>query len=175
MVAMLADMFGRSSFSPSCCPSAFCDAMPLKRSFSRLDPFVRGQIVGMRAAGAKREDIVKKVKKKDGRSPTIRAVDAVLAKHACDPQWHGGDSSAAGVACGCGWRFFAPCPCARTFVGTMPLAWQACVYVTVASLPQLVPRYVPEQKTPRKRCSWRVAGTIHTRIPCSWWDPLCRV
>ena len=62
--------------------------MPSKRSFSRLDPFVRGQIVGMRAAGAKREDIAKTVKKKDGRSPTIRAVDAVLAKHAGDPQWH---------------------------------------------------------------------------------------
>ena len=87
--------------------------MPLKRSFSRLDPFVRGQIVGMRAAGAKREDIVKKVKKKDGRSPTIRAVDAVLAKHACDPQWHGGDSSAGG----------RPRPlCARTRAGLQPRA-----------------------------------------------------
>ena len=56
---------------------------------------------------------VKKVKKKDGRSPTIRAVDAVLAKHACDPQWHGGDSSAGGRP-----RSL----CARTRAGLQPRA-----------------------------------------------------
>ena len=50
------------------------------RSGARLDAFARGQIWGMRQAGAKREAIAGAVRKKDGTKPTLRAVDGVLAK-----------------------------------------------------------------------------------------------
>ena len=70
--------------------------MVLKSSLSRLDPFTRGQIVGLRQAGLKRDAIAKRVKKRDGASPSVRAVDAVLAKKSSSPSWHGEDSSAGG-------------------------------------------------------------------------------
>ena len=50
-----------------------------KATFSRLDAFARGQICGMRAAGTARRSTRKTVKKTDGTSPTLRAVDGVLA------------------------------------------------------------------------------------------------
>ena len=71
-------------------------SMPRKTSFARLDAFTRGQIVGLRQEGATRASIVKRVKKLDGTRPSIRAVDAVLAKKAASPAWHGEDSSAGG-------------------------------------------------------------------------------
>ena len=37
----------------------------------------------------KREDIRKKVRKKDGKRPCLRAVDGVLKKFEEDPQWDG--------------------------------------------------------------------------------------
>lgn len=46
-----------------------------------MDAFARGAICALRAAGAKREDIAKSVRKKNRQRPHIRAVDAVLAKH----------------------------------------------------------------------------------------------
>ena len=63
---------------------------------ARLDAFARGAICALRAAGAKRDDIAKKVRKKDGKRPSLRAVDAVLAKHKEDPSWRGDDSRAGG-------------------------------------------------------------------------------
>ena len=66
------------------------------KSAARLDPFTRGTICGMRAAGATRPDIVRRVRKKDGKRPTLRAVDAVLARHREDPAWTGEDSRAGG-------------------------------------------------------------------------------
>ena len=63
---------------------------------ARLDAFARGQIWGMREAGVGRAEIRKKAKKTDGTRPTLRTVDAVLAKKASDPAWRGEDSSAGG-------------------------------------------------------------------------------
>ncbi len=63
---------------------------------ARLDAFARGQIWGMRKAGAERKTIRKETKKKDGTRPTLRSVDAVLAKKKADPKWRGEDSSAGG-------------------------------------------------------------------------------
>ena len=44
----------------------------------------------------KREDIAKKVRKKDGKRPSLRAVDAVLAKNHADLAWRGDESRAGG-------------------------------------------------------------------------------
>ena len=68
----------------------------VKRTFARLDPFTRGQIFGLRQAETKRTVIARKVKKKDGTHPSLKAVDAVLAKRRANPKWHGEDSSAGG-------------------------------------------------------------------------------
>ena len=65
-------------------------------SAARLDAFARGAICALRAAGAKREDIARRVRKKDGTRPTLRSVDAVLAKHCADPHWRGEASRAGG-------------------------------------------------------------------------------
>ena len=65
-------------------------------SAARLDAFARGAICALRAAGAKREDITRRVRKKDGKGPTIRSVDAVLAKHRADLHWRGKDARAGG-------------------------------------------------------------------------------
>ena len=65
-------------------------------SMARLDPFTRGTIVGSRAAGVTRDDIVQRVRKKDGKRPTLRAVDGVLARHREEPAWRGEDSRAGG-------------------------------------------------------------------------------
>ena len=44
-----------------------------------MDVFARGMIWGMHVAKAPREDICKEVVKKDGRPPSIQAVDQVIA------------------------------------------------------------------------------------------------
>ena len=49
-------------------------------SLARLDAFTRGQIWGMRQAGASRDQIADAMHKKDGTKPSLRAVDGVLAK-----------------------------------------------------------------------------------------------
>ena len=68
-------------------------AMP---SVARMDPFTRGTICGLRAAGVARPEIVRRVRKKDGKRPSIRAVDAVLARHRVEPAWRGEDPRAGG-------------------------------------------------------------------------------
>ena len=65
-------------------------------SMARLDAFAHGAICALRARGVKREDIARAVRKKDGKHPHLRAVDAVLAKHRADPEWRGDDSRAGG-------------------------------------------------------------------------------
>ena len=67
-----------------------------KASFARLSPLAKGRIVGMREAGMKRAAIRKKVKKKDGKRPCLRAVDAVLKKFEEDPEWDGCEKRTAG-------------------------------------------------------------------------------
>jgi len=69
-------------------------AMPVPRatrkpSFARLSPLARGRIIGMREAGAQRDVILKKVKKKDGKATSLQTVDSVLARFAEDPEWDG--------------------------------------------------------------------------------------
>ncbi len=59
---------------------AVAEIMVKRTSFARLDPFTRGQTVGMRQAGTPRDMIIESVMKKDGTRLSIRAVDAVLAK-----------------------------------------------------------------------------------------------
>ena len=48
-------------------------------SYVRLDAFARGEILGMRQAGATREEIQRKVRKKDGRSASATGIDDVIA------------------------------------------------------------------------------------------------
>ena len=66
------------------------------KGYARFSTFARGQIVGMRMEGAKREKIRKKIKKKNGRTANLRAIDDVLAHARVDLSWEGGDSSAGG-------------------------------------------------------------------------------
>ena len=65
-------------------------------SMARLDAFARGAVCALRAEGMRREDIVKKVRKKDGKRPSLQAVDTVLAKHHADLATRDGDSRAGG-------------------------------------------------------------------------------
>jgi len=51
-----------------------------KPSFARLSPLAKGRIVGLREAGTERDGIVKQVQKKDGKSPSLKAVDNVLQR-----------------------------------------------------------------------------------------------
>ena len=66
------------------------------RSAARVDPFTRGAICGVQAAGLTRPEIARCVGKKDGKHPTVRAVIAVLARHRVVPAWRGEDSRAGG-------------------------------------------------------------------------------
>jgi hypothetical protein len=69
-----------------------------KRSFSyaRLTPAVRNRIIGMKTAAADRGAIRDKACKTDGASPSLKAVDDILAHFAKDPEWDGGNSCAGG-------------------------------------------------------------------------------
>ena len=49
-------------------------------AIARMDSSPRGVICGMRAAGLARVEMVQRVQKQDGKRPTLRAVDAVLAR-----------------------------------------------------------------------------------------------
>ena len=57
--------------------------------FARLDAWGRAQIVTLAGQGVKPKQIRRSVRKKDGRRPTVRAVQATIAKAARDPQWRG--------------------------------------------------------------------------------------
>lgn len=61
-----------------------------------MDSSTRAAICGMQAAGVTRPEIARRVRKKDGKRPTVRAVDAVLARHRAEPTWHGEGSRAGG-------------------------------------------------------------------------------
>ena len=65
-------------------------------SFARLSPLAKGCIVGMREAGTERKAIAKQVKKKDGKSPSIGAVDNVLERFKEQPDWDGLEEREAG-------------------------------------------------------------------------------
>lgn len=82
-----------------------CCTMPVRKamkkaarkvSFARLSPLAKGRIIGMREAGTERKDIAKQVKKKDGRSPSILAVDNVLGRFKEQPDWDGIEEREAG-------------------------------------------------------------------------------
>ena len=65
-------------------------------SAARLDAFARGMICGLAEGGFKQEESVARVKKKDGSHPTLRAVEATLAKARDGPDWRGTDTTAGG-------------------------------------------------------------------------------
>jgi hypothetical protein len=67
-----------------------------KASFARLSPWAKGRIIGMRQEGAKREDIALEVQRKDGSSPSLCTVDAVVARFEKDPEWDGCEERTAG-------------------------------------------------------------------------------
>ena len=51
-------------------------------SLSRLSPLAKGRIVGLREAGMERRHIRTKVKKKDGKKPSLRTIDNVKSEEA---------------------------------------------------------------------------------------------
>ena len=77
-------------------PSKVVKKSTKKLSFARLTPLAKGRIIGMREEGAEREEIAARVKKKDGKSPTIRTVDFVLERFEDDPKWDGSEDREAG-------------------------------------------------------------------------------
>jgi transposase len=56
----------------------------------------KGRIIGLRQAGTRRHEIKKKVKKKDGKSPSLRCIDGVLERFEEDPEWDGCEDRTAG-------------------------------------------------------------------------------
>lgn len=58
-------------------------------SFSRLDAFARGQIVALGNEGLPPTQIARKVRKKDGTRPQLRAVQKTIAKAKAEPRWRG--------------------------------------------------------------------------------------
>ena len=70
--------------------------MKKNTTFARLTPAARNRIIGMRLAGAERQRIRDTIRKSDGSSPCLQAVDAVLAHHQADPVWDGSNSVAGG-------------------------------------------------------------------------------
>ena len=71
-----------------------------KPSFARLTPLAKGRIVGLREVGTERKNIVQRVKKKDGKSPSLQAVDNVLQRFKEDPEWDGGSLMVGGSPMG---------------------------------------------------------------------------
>ena len=61
----------------------------MKLSFARLSPLAKGRIVGMREKGAERAEIMQRVKKQDGKSPSLKTVVLILQRFDDDPDWDG--------------------------------------------------------------------------------------
>ena len=61
----------------------------VKKTFARLDAFARGQIVALAGQGMKAPTIRMKVRKKDGKRPTPRAVRDTIDKARANPEWRG--------------------------------------------------------------------------------------
>ena len=68
----------------------------VKTSFARLSPLAKGRIIGLRQAGTRRHEIKKRVKKKDGKSPSLQTIDGVLERFEDDPEWDGCEDRTAG-------------------------------------------------------------------------------
>ena len=75
--------------TPSRVPALKVMKKPKTPSLARLSPLAKGRIVGLREAGTERDDSVKQVRKKDGKSPLLKAVDKVLQRFEEDPEWDG--------------------------------------------------------------------------------------
>lgn len=56
----------------------------------------KGRIVGLRQAGTGRLEIKRKVKKKDGKPPSLQTIDGVLQRFEEDPEWDGCEDRTAG-------------------------------------------------------------------------------
>ena len=67
-----------------------------KPSYARLIPLAKGRMVGLREAGMERKEIAKRVKKKDGSTPALLAVDGILQRFKEDPKWDGLEQRTAG-------------------------------------------------------------------------------
>ena len=65
-------------------------------SFARLSPLAKGRIIGLREAGVKRPEIQKRVRKKDGKRPSLQSVDGVLERYEQEPEWDGVEVRTAG-------------------------------------------------------------------------------
>ena len=65
-------------------------------SFARLSPLAKSWIIGLREAGTDRREIRKRVKKKDGKSPSLNTIDNVLDRFEDDPEWDGLEDRTAG-------------------------------------------------------------------------------
>ena len=65
-------------------------------STARLDAFARGKIIGLAEGGLTHDEILTRVTKTDGSPPTLRSVEATLARARDVPEWRGKDSTAGG-------------------------------------------------------------------------------
>ena len=65
-------------------------------SFARLSASGKGRIVGMREKGTGRAEIMQRVQKQDGKSPSFKTVDFILQRFDDDPDWDGVEDRTAG-------------------------------------------------------------------------------
>lgn len=67
-----------------------------EKSHARLDAFNRGMVWGMHLVHVPRTDIQEHVKKKDGSTPSLGAIDQIIIHKSAKPEWMGEESIAGG-------------------------------------------------------------------------------
>ena len=63
-------------------------------SVARLSVLAKGRTIGLREAGAARDEVVRNVLKSDGPSPTLKTIVEIYARYLADPEWDGEASRA---------------------------------------------------------------------------------
>ena len=119
----------------------------VKASFSRLDAFARGQIVALAGEGMKGPEIRKKVKKKDQRFPSTRAIRATIAKARKHPEWRGENRAGPG-------RNKVICDKMQARIVKLVFKERGSRLVTVKFLKRQI---VPLRRIPR----WTVSRALH--------------
>ena len=64
-----------------------CERPAGKASYARLTTLAKGRIIGLREEGVERQDIADRVRKHDGVSPSLRAIDDIYSRFLEDPDW----------------------------------------------------------------------------------------
>jgi hypothetical protein len=74
----------------------FSSGVPRKMSLARLAPAMRNQIIGMKLAGASKDEVRDKVRRTDVTKPSLRVIHNILSHCEKDCECDGRDSCAGG-------------------------------------------------------------------------------